>query len=127
MENERKKPEGQELDVAAEKPEGDARRSFLARAATAAAGAAAGAAVILTATGERTLAQELPKRKLTLTEVKTFARDLATTAGVPAGTAANMDATMERYLRPLVDASGKLAAASAVNISIAGSITISDI
>ena len=54
------------------------------------------------------MAQECPKRKLTLDEMKAFVRDLAVAADTDLEKFDAQLAVVEQYLRPLVDDEGNL-------------------
>ena len=79
------------------------RRSFLKEAAAVAGGAA------LLATGRgKGLAQECPKRDLTLDELKAFTRDLAVAIDVDMEEVNARLEVVEQYLRPLTDVEGRI-------------------
>ena len=82
------------------------RRTFLREAAAATAGAA-----LLATAGGKVMAQECPKRDLTLDEMKAFARDLAVASDASETDLEKLDAKLavvEQYLRPLVDEDGRI-------------------
>lgn len=83
-----------------------ARRKFLREAGAAAAGVA-----LLATAGGKVVAQECPKRDLTLDEMKAFARDLAVASDASEADLEKLDAKLavvEQYLRPLVDEDGRV-------------------
>ncbi|UCE19459.1 MAG: twin-arginine translocation signal domain-containing protein [Gemmatimonadota bacterium] len=79
------------------------RRQFLRDAAAAAAGAA-----LLTAGAGKAMAQECPKKKLTLDEMKAFMRDISSAADVDMEKVDAQLAIVEQYMRPLVDEDGNI-------------------
>ena len=77
------------------------RRTFLREAA-----AVAGGAVLLATGAQKAIAQECPKKKLTLDEIKAFMRDLSSAVDVNMEKMDAQLAIVEQYMRPLVDEDG---------------------